>query len=187
MHNILHDIAHTNITIFVTIISLDSLSSGASSIPGSQKQQDSAPKEPTLKLEQRSEKQSLAVVTNLGQVVEIFKEALLLEEQIFQKPVELETLLPAHFQQNMNSQALQHLGQRVQRLQRTLSETKIHHQRVRELLIAANSFAGIHNLDLIIREGKTPIGDIKVHSLTLNALVCWQESDECCIYDASVS
>jgi hypothetical protein len=132
--------------------------------------------------------------------VNVLSEALALERDIFQRPIEIQTIstpppikhstahahAPPHahhrtrmyvtltigravpdYCRSIHPQQLQMLGDRLRLLHAKLNEIHFAQQKVKALLLKAEPIKGVHNLDSLIKDGRTPIGDLKVtHYMT---------------------
>jgi len=127
--------------------------------------------------------------------VNVLSEALALERDIFQRPIEIQTIstppppalhrahahAPPHtrtrtrmyvtltlgrtvpdYCRSIHPQQLQMLGDRLRLLHAKLNEIRFAQQKVKALLLKAEPINGVHNLDSLIKDGRTPIGDLKV-------------------------
>jgi hypothetical protein len=56
------------------------------------------------------------------------------------------------------------MGDRLRLLHAKLNDIRIAQQKIKALLLKAEPIKGVHNLDTLIKDGRLPIGDLKVHA-----------------------
>lgn len=124
----------------------------------------------------------LAATSTLGEVVNLLNEALALEREIFQRPIEIQSISTAlspllkmifsnrddtvpDYCRSIHPQQLQMLSDRLRLLHSKLNNIHIVQQKIKTFLLKDEPIKGVQNLDTLIKEGRVSIGDLKVRLL----------------------
>jgi len=135
-------------------------SSSGSASPSTQQISMPPSSGPTPPSTQQTSMPPLAASTSLGEVVNVLHEVLNLEHDLFQPPIEIQSIMPRYCQ-SIHPQTLMMLGDRLRLLSAKLNEIYFAQQKVKALLLKDAPIRGVHNLDSLVKEGRNPIGNLK--------------------------
>lgn len=90
-------------------------------------------------------------------MLEIFDEAFAIQKELFQRPIQLQTIVPEYCQQ-LQPDHLRKLASRLVQLKKKLNETKSLGNRVDRLMADEKK---VSHLNAAIQDGKNSIGEMK--------------------------